>query len=348
VDQIERTPFGVMPDGAPVEEIGLAGEDIACKIITYGGAVRAITVPDRDGRPVDVALGFDTLADYLAQDKYIGALVGRCANRIAGGRFLLGGREWILLANDGPNHLHGGGVGFDKQVWTVEEAGTDRAVLSLFSPDGQEGYPGGLAVRVTYALEGRGLSIRYEAESDADTVCNLTNHTYFDLSGHGSGSILDHRIQLFAQSYTPADEMSIPTGQIAPVEGTPMDLRRPVRIGDRIDGDFPQLTSAGGYDHNWVVDGQIGRLRRVGSVYAPDTGIVMEVESTMPGVQFYAGNYLDGCPRGKGGALYGRRCGLALETQYFPDAIDHADFPSPVLRAGEKYDHRTVYRFGVR
>ncbi len=340
-------PFGAMPDGAPVEEITLAGAGITAAIITYGGAVRSLTVPDRTGAPTDVVLGFDTLEDYRVQDKYIGAIVGRCANRIAGGRFSLNGREYPLFVNNGPNHLHGGQVGFDRQVWTVEELRENEAVLRLVSPDGQEGYPGRLEVRVTYTLEEKSLSIFYEARSDADTVCSLTNHSYFNLSGQGRGDVLDHRIQLCAQYYTPADRQSIPTGQLAPVEGTPMDLRQPVQIGARIGGDFPQLLWAGGYDHNWAVDGQPGQLRPAGRAAAPDTGIAMEVETTMPGIQFYTGNFLAGCPAGKGGARYENRSGFALETQFYPDAVHHPGFPSPVLRAGERYAHRTVYRFGL-
>ena len=340
-------PFGSMPDGTPVEQVTLTHGPMSCQILTYGGAIRALTVPDRTGRPVDVALGFDSLEDYRAQDKYIGALIGRCANRIGGGRFVLNGREYPLLVNNGPNHLHGGGVGFDKQVWKLESVGKSALTLSLFSPDGQEGYPGDLAVQVTYTLSDEGLSIDYLARAGQDTVCSLTSHAYFNLSGHGSGSILNHEIQLFAQRYTPADSTSIPTGEIAPVERTPMDLRRPTRIGAHIDEPFQQLEFAGGYDHNWVVDGPSGTLRPAAIVSAPDTGIVMAVESTLPGVQFYAGNFLDGCPAGKGGAVYGRRAGLALETQYFHDAVNKPSFPSPVLRAGEEYRHRTVYRFGT-
>lgn len=341
------TVFGTMPDGAPVEEITLVSGGLSCDMITYGGAIRALTVPGRAGEPVDVALGFDNLEDYLRHDKFLGALVGRYANRIGGSRFQLNGREYTLPANDGVNHLHGG-QGFDKQVWKVEERSDNSVTLSLFSPDGQEGYPGNLSVRVTYTLDGEGLTLDYRAACDQDTVCALTNHAYFNLSGHDSGEILDHRVQIFAQRYTPADEGSIPTGELATVEGTPMDFRQPVQVGERIDGGFPQLVQAGGYDHNWVVDGQPGILRPVGVVYAPDTGIKMEVDSTLPGVQFYTGNHLDGCPAGKGGAPYGRRWGLCLETQHFPDAPNKPQFPSPVLRTGEEYHQVTRFRFSAK
>ena len=255
MEERSRRPFGTMPDGTQVEEITLRSGGLTAGILTYGGAVRTLTVPGRSGAAVDVALGFDSLEDYRRQDKYLGALVGRVANRIGGARFSLGGREYPLAANNGENHIHGGLAGFDRQVWQVEEAGADRLVLSLFSPDGQEGYPGDLSVRVAYTLSPEGLSIAYWARSSRDTLCNLTNHSYFNLNGHASGPVAGQYIQINAGRYTPADGGSIPTGELAPVEGTPMDLRAGVRIGARIDEDFPQLTMAGGYDHNWVVDG---------------------------------------------------------------------------------------------
>lgn len=341
-----RIPFGAMPDGTQVEELILQGGALQCRIITYGGAVRALTVPGRDG-PVDVALGFDRLEDYRVQDKFMGALVGRYANRIGGARFSLDGREYRLAANDGPNHLHGGKAGFDKRVWTVEDQTENAAVLSLFSPDGEEGYPGSLHVQVTYTLRDGALEIGYEARSGAATVCSLTNHTYFNLSGHASGSTGEQEIQLMARQYTPTAAGSIPTGELAPVEGTPMDLRLPTPMGARADEPFEQLELAGGYDHNWVIDGWDGSLRPAARVWARDTGIAMETLTTLPGLQFYGGNYLENCPAGKGGARYGKRCGFCLETQLFPDSPNHPNFPSPVLRAGETARSRTVYRFSL-
>ena len=246
MEERSRRPFGTMPDGTQVEEITLRSGGLTAGILTYGGAVRTLTVPGRSGAAVDVALGFDSLEDYRRQDKYLGALVGRVANRIGGARFSLGGREYPLAANNGENHIHGGLAGFDRQVWQVEEAGADRLVLSLFSPDGQEGYPGDLSVRVTYTLSPEGLSIAYWARSSRDTLCNLTSHSYFNLNGHASGPVAGQYIQINAGRYTPADGGSIPTGELAPVEGTPMDLRAGVRIGARIDEDFPQLPRAGG------------------------------------------------------------------------------------------------------
>lgn len=341
-----RRPFGTMPDGTAVEELSLRDGDCACSILTYGGAVRSLTAPGKDG-PVDVVLGFDSLEDYRAQDKYLGALVGRYANRIGGANFTLEGKNYALAKNDGGvNHLHGGNAGFDKRVWTVDRQTENAVTLSLVSPDGEEGYPGTLRVTVTYTLKDAALELDYRAETDKATVCNLTNHTYFNLSGHDSGPVADQLIQVLADQYTPTVPGSIPTGELAPVAGTPMDLRSPVAIGAHIDEPFEQLQMAGGYDHNWVVKGENGALRTVARALSPKTGITLAVESTLPGVQFYAGNYLDGCPAGKGGAPYARRWGFCLETQYFPDSPNQPGFPSCVLRPGEAYRAVTVYRFG--
>ena len=339
-------PFGTMPDGTPVELYTLAAGALSCQIITFGGSLQSLRVPDRSGRPVDVLLGFDALEPYRTHGKSLGALVGRYANRIGGAKFSLNGQTYQLAANDHEvNHLHGGRVGFNQRVWTVEEAEDNRLVLSLLSPDGEEGYPGTLKVQVAYTLTEEGLTIDYRAESDRDTACNLTNHAYFNLSGHDSGPVLDQSIQILADRYTPTDSLSIPTGEIAPVEGTPMDLRQPTPIGARIDEAFPQLLQAGGYDHNWIPVGESGALRPIARASSPATGVSMEVLSTLPGVQFYTGNYLDGCPAGKGGAPYGGRWGFCLETQFYPDSPNHDNFPSCVLRTGEAFHHTTVFRF---
>ncbi|WP_300412974.1 aldose epimerase family protein [uncultured Oscillibacter sp.] len=341
-------PFGVMPDGTAVELYVLTAGALSCNVITFGGSLQSLRVPDRTGRPVDVLLGFDALEPYRTHGKSLGALVGRYANRIGGARFTLDGQTCQLAANNnGVNHLHGGLVGFNQRVWTVEEAAEDRLTLSLFSPDGEEGYPGDLTVRVTYALTEEGLTIRYRAECGRSTVCNLTNHAYFNLSGHDSGPVLDQVIQLLADFYTPTDPLSIPTGEIAPVEGTPMDLRTPAPIGARIGEDFPQLLQAGGYDHNWIPNGRPGTLRPIARAFSETTGISMEVLSTLPGVQFYTGNYLDGCPAGKGGAPYANRWGFCLETQFYPDSPNHENFPSCVLRPGEVFDHTAAFRFSA-
>ena len=342
-------PFGVTPDGAAVELHTLRAGALSCNVLTYGGTLQSLRVPDRDGKPADVLLGFDSLEPYLTHDKFLGALVGRYANRIGAARFTLNGKAYPLAANDnGVNHLHGGLDGFNRRVWTVESASENRLVLSLFSPDGDQGYPGNLTVQVTYTLTAEGLTIDYRAESGRDTVCNLTNHAYFNLSGHDSGPVLDQTIQIPADRYTPTDPLSIPTGEIAPVEGTPMDLRTPAPIGARIGEDFPQLLQAGGYDHNWIPNGQPGALRTAARAASAVTGVSMEVLSTLPGIQFYTGNYLDGCPAGKGGAPYARRWGFCLETQFYPDSPNQPGFPSCVLRPGETYAHTTVFRFAAK
>ena len=345
---MNRTVFGNLTDGTPVEELTLREGALSCSIITYGGALRALTVPGRAGQPVDVALGLDTLEDYLKQNKCLGALVGRYANRIGGASFDLNGVRYTLAANNGVNHLHGGKVGFNKRLWTVEALSENSVTLSLRSPDGEEGYPGDLRVEATYTLRRGALEIAYFARTDRDTLCNLTNHTYFNLSGHASGPVTGQYIRLMAERYTPTAAGSIPTGELAPVAGTPMDFRTARPIGERIDEPFEQLTMAGGYDHNWVIDGWDGTLRPAAMAWSPDTGVVMEVETTLPGVQFYTGNALDGCPAGKGGAPYAGRWGFCLETQVFPDAPHHPNFPSAVLAAGDEYRSKTVYRFSVK
>lgn len=328
-----RAIFGYMPDGTGVEEVALACGPLSCRVLTYGGALRALTVPDRAGRPVDVALGFDSLEDYRNQDKYLGALVGRYANRIGGSRFTLEGQEYSLRANDGANHLHGGPEGFDKQVWQVKELTASSVVLTLFSPDGQEGYPGELEIETTYALQDGALEISYWARSSRTTLCSLTNHAYFNLSGQKSGVIDGQYIQILADRFTPAGEALIPTGAIDPVEGTAMDLRTLQPLGQRA------------FDHNWAVAGWDGTLRPAARAWSPDTGVFMETLTTMPGIQLYTGNFLDGCPAGKGGVPYANRWGFCLETQFYPDSPNHENFPSAILPAGQVYKSKTVYRF---
>ncbi len=339
-------PFGVTKNGEEVRELDLDNGTLAVKLITFGGIIRTLTVPGRDG-PVDVVLGYDTLAEYENGEGYFGALIGRYANRIARGRFTLDGKEYALAQNDGSNHLHGGNVGYSHRVWTVEEADDAKAVLTLDSPDGEEGYPGRLQVKVTYTLEGNALSIHYEAISDRDTPCNLTNHSYFNLSGQGSGAVLDQELKLYCSSYTPADSTSIPLGTIEPVEGTPMDLRAFTPIGAHIGASFQQLEWGHGYDHNFVVDGQPGVLRPAAAARSRATGVVMEVETDSPGVQFYTANFVEDGRKGKNGAVYGRRHGFCLETQHFPDTPNQPEFPSATLKAGKNYDQTTRFRFSL-
>lgn len=337
-------PFGVTKNGEEVRELTLDNGVLTAKVLTFGGVLRALTVPGKDG-PVDVVLGYDTLAEYEANGGFFGALVGRYANRIAGGKFTLNGREYTLARNDGPNHLHGGNVGWSHRVWTAAEASADRAVLTLDSPDGEEGYPGHVQVKVTYALEGDALSIHYEAVTDRDTPCNLTNHSYFNLSGQGSGDVLDQEIRLFCSAYTPADDTSIPLGTVEPVEGTPMDLRDFTPIGAHINEPFQQLEWGRGYDHNFVVDGQPGVMRPAAMARSRAAGVVMEVETDSPGVQFYTANFVEDGRKGKGGAVYGFRHGFCLETQHFPDTPNQPAFPSATLRAGARYSQTTRFRF---
>lgn len=345
MNQSSRCPFGTTRGGEPVELLSLDNGTISCEILTFGATLRTLTVPDREGKPVDVVLGYDHLSDYETRDGYLGAVVGRYANRIAKGQFSLNGKTYSLAVNNGPNHLHGGIVGYSYRVWTVEELTPQKAVLTLESPDGEEGYPGALSLRVTYALEGSALSLHYEALAHGDTVCNLTNHSYFNLAGQGSGSVLDQTLSLCASRYTPADETSIPYGTLESVEGTPMDFRTPTPIGARIEDDFEQLKLGHGYDHNYVVDGSVGTLRPTARAFSPKTGIVMETETTLPGMQLYTANFLpEGCP-GKSGASYGPRHAFCLETQFFPDSPNQPVFPSTLLRAGVRYDHTTRFRF---
>lgn len=344
----EVSVFGYMPDGREVEKITLYRGEMSCSVLTYGGTLQALRVPDGNGRAADVVLGFDTLEGYWDQTSYIGALVGRYANRIAGGRFTLNGEEYTLCRNNGENHLHGGRVGFDKKVWTVECLEDHRLTLSLISPDGEEGYPGTLSVRVTYTLTEDGLALDYEAASDRDTLCNLTNHAYFNLAGHGDTPVTGQILQIFADRYTPTDVGLIPLGELAAVDGTPMDLREGAAIGVGMSTDFPQLVQAGGYDHNWAVNGEVGTLRPAAAARCPETGISMAVMTTMPGLQLYVSNFEGDGLVGKGGARYAGRNAFCLETQFYPDSPNQPGFPQAILRAGDVWSHKTVFQFSVR
>ena len=254
-------PFGTLPSGEEVREITLKNESLSCQILTFGATLRTLSVPDRRGEMVDVVLGYDTLEEYMARDGYWGATVGRCANRIAKGRFSLNGKDYVLACNDGNNHLHGGKVGFSHRVWDIREVTDTAATLTLRSEDGEEGYGGNMTVSVTYELKGAGLYLRYEAQSDQDTLCSLTNHSYFNLGGHNSGDVLKQKIAIYAENYTPSDAESIPTGVIDPVAGTPMDLRTPTPIGAHIEEDFWQLRQAKGYVHNFAVIATVGTMK---------------------------------------------------------------------------------------
>ncbi len=341
--------FGTLPSGEEVQIYTLKNsKGMEARIMTYGGIVVSLKVPDRDGNISDIVLGFDNLDGYLGGHPYFGAIIGRYGNRIGGAKFVLEGQTYNLAVNNGPNSLHGGKVGFDKKNWTVEAASGSSLALSYVSPDGEEGYPGTLTVQVAYEVTAdNGLKIDYRATTDKTTVCNLTNHSYFNLKDAGATPILDHLIMINADRFTPVGETLIPTGELAPVEGTPFDFREPHRIGDRIDADHPQIGYGGGYDHNFVLNSGGGSLSLAARVTEPTTGRVMEVHTTEPGVQFYTGNFLDGTLTGKGGVTYQKRAALCLETQHFPDSPNQPDFPSTTLRPGEEYATTTIYKFST-
>ncbi|MFL5620348.1 MAG: aldose epimerase family protein [Gemmatimonadaceae bacterium] len=351
---VRREPFGTTADGHAVERFTLTSTSgITITVLSFGGVIQSIVAPDRTGALADVTLGYDTLPEYEKDKSYLGALVGRYANRIRAGRFSLDGRVYTLAQNAGGNHLHGGRRGFNKAVWTVEpfEKGDDVGlVLQHLSPDGDEGYPGTLRVRVTYRLTATGeLAIDFLATSDAATPVNLTQHAYFNLAGSGSGDILDHVLELNASRFTPVDAMLIPTGELRSVRGTPFDFSTPETVGARIGADDEQLRLAGGYDHNFVVDrAGAPEPTLAARLTDPLSGRGVDIRTTEPGVQFYTGNFLDGTVMGKGGVPHRYRSGLALETQHFPNSPNEPAFPSTILRPGAEHRSRTVYHFVVR
>lgn len=350
---VTREQFGTMPDGTSVEVFTLSNEHgVEIRAITYGGIIQSLKVPDREGRFDDVVLGFERLDGYLGESPYFGAIIGRYGNRIGAARFSLGGQSYQLAANNGQNHLHGGLKGFDKLLWDAEPTVGGQGpgvVFTRTSPDGEEGYPGALNVRVTYTLtDADELIVDYSATTSRATPVNLTQHSYFNLAGQGSGDILGHELMLAADRYTPVDGTLIPTGELAPVEGTPFDFRQPTAIGARIGDDHPQLKNGLGYDHNWVLNRGGEGLQLAARVFEPKSGRTLEVETTEPGIQFYAGNFLDGTITGKGGAVYRHRTGFCLETQHFPDSPNKPQFPSTILEPGAEYRSRTLFRFGAR
>ncbi len=347
---ISVAPYGTTKSGKAVNLYRLRNDKgMEVDITNYGAIITAIRVPDSSGNIEDVTLGYDNLAGYEKGTSYFGAIVGRYGNRIAKGTFTLDGKTYKLPINNGPNSLHGGKVGFNQRVWSAKPITKPNAVgveLTYVSPDGEQGYPGTLTTTVTYTLNNRNeLRIDYDLSTDAPTVANVTNHAYFNLKGEGDGTILGHELQINADHYTPTDDTLIPTGEIAPVAGTPMDFRKPTPIGARIDNKFPALIAGGGYDHNYVLNGS--GLRKAVTVYEPTSGRQMEVFTTEPGVQFYSGNFLDNEP-GENGHTYVYRGGFCLETQHFPDSPNHPNFPSTVIRPGENYESTTIYKFSVR
>ena len=345
-------PYGEF-EGQPVTLFTLTNVDgMVAEIIDYGGIVVSLKTPDREGKLDDVVLGYDNFSGYLNDKAYLGAVAGRYANRIAKGKFSIDGQEFQLATNNGPNHLHGGVRGFDKRLWTATatiDGGQPQLKLEYLSADGEEGYPGNLQVTVTYTLtEKNELRIQYHATTDKPTLCNLTHHSYWNLGGSASKSILDHQLRFHCDKFTPTDDTSIPTGELREVKGTPFDFTTSHAIGHRIEADNPQLKLGHGYDHNFVINGEAATLRPVARVYEEKTGRAMELLTTDVGVQFYTGNFLDGSVIGRHGQPFTRRSGICLECQRFPDSPNQTNFPSAVLRPGEVYEKTTVYRFSTQ
>jgi aldose 1-epimerase len=348
---ITSKSFGPNVDGKPVFLFTLRNRNGAeARISNYGGLVISLSVPDRDGKMGDVVLGYDNLEGYLKDTPYFGALIGRYGNRIAKGKFSLDGKPYTLAVNNGPNALHGGLKGFDKVVWEpLILAGSDGPALELryTSKDGEEGYPGNLKVKAIYTLtDDNALKLEFAASTDQATVLNLTHHSYFNLAG--KGDILGHLVTIPAKFYTPVDSTLIPTGELRPVEGTPFDFRKPTAIGARINAIDEQLKFGGGYDHNWVIDKAPGKMGLMARVYEPNSGRVMEVLSTDPGLQFYTGNFLDGKITGKGGWVYNFRNAFCMEPQHFPDSPNHPEFPTVVLKPNQVYLNTIIYKFSVQ
>jgi len=347
--------FGRLPDGTDVGLFTLSNaRGLEVRAIAYGAILVSVRVPDRRGRLDDVVLGFDDLEGYLARSRYFGAIVGRYGNRIANGRFTIDGHTFQLATNNGKNHLHGGIKGFDKVVWRAQPHARDghtAVAFSYTSRDGEESYPGTVQARVSYTLTERNeLIVEYEATTDKPTPVNLTQHSYFNLAGEAHRDVLEHVLSIDADRFTPVDDTLIPTGELAPVAGTPFDFRQPTAIGARIAADHEQLRRGAGYDHNYVLNGRAkgpaSQPLHAARVVEPSTGRTLDVATTEPGVQFYSGNHLAG-ELGKGGHAYGPRAGFCLETQHFPDSPNHPQFPSAILRPGATYRSRTVFTFGV-
>jgi aldose 1-epimerase len=347
--KVTRMEFGKLPDGHAIDRFTLTNSSgMQVQAITYGAIITSIRVPDRNGKMDDVVLGYDTLDPYVRNPSYFGAIVGRYANRIANGKFTLDGKEYVLATNNRPNHLHGGTKGFDKQVWDAKVGDSSRGATVSFtyrSVDGEEGYPGTVNTTVSYTLTDKNeLIVEYRATTDKATPFNLSQHSYFNLTG-ASRDVLDHEVTMFADRITPTDATMIPTGELASVEGTPFDFRKPTKIGARINDGNTQLRQGGGYDHNYVINRQGAGLVPAARVVEPVSGRVLEVSTTEPGVQFYTANTLNVV--GKGGRTYQKFFAFCLETEHYPDSPNKPQFPSSVIRPGTEFSSRTVYTFGV-
>jgi aldose 1-epimerase len=347
--KLNQRPFGQTPYGDATLYTFANNNGLEVSITNYGGAITSIIAPDRIGKPADVVLGYETVEEYVEHPRFMGALIGRYANRIAQGKFSLNGVEYQLAQNNGANHLHGGIKAFHKVLWSGETETSAQEVvlhLSYLSIDGEENYPGNLTVQVDYVLNDHNeLEIRYGATTDKDTIINLTNHSYFNLAGEGS--ILNHELLINGDAFTPVSEDLIPTGEIRNVEGTPLDFRRTQAIGSRINEPYDQVRFTGGYDHNFVLNDAETPLKLAVRVVDPPSGRKLEVLTTQPGVQFYSGNFLDGSLEGKGGVAYEKYSAMCLETQHFPDSPNHSNFPTTVLRAGETFEELAVFRFST-
>jgi aldose 1-epimerase len=349
---VKKEAYGKLPDGTPVDLYVMSEGSFEARVTNYGGYLVSLKVPDRNGKSEDVVLGFDDFEGYYANTThkgtaFLGPIVGRYANRIAGGKFTLDGKQYSLVVNNGPNAIHGGPHGFHTVLWNGKLI-PDGVELTYLSKDGEEGYPGNLSVTVRYMLSRGALTIDYSATTDQLTILNLTNHTYFNLNGNGRGDILNHYMTLHASQFTWGDAYQVPTGEFKSVAGTPLDFRKSTRIGDRIDSDYEQLRVAGGYDQNWVIDGGGNKLTDTAEVYEPTSGRLMHVLTDQPGVQFYTGNFFDGTVKGKGGMVYQKRAGLCLETQHFPDSPHHSNFPTTELKPGDRFHRVTVFSFSTR
>ena len=348
---IAKAPFGKTPDGTPVDIYTLRNANgVEARICNYGGIVVSLKTPDKNGKLGDVVLGYDDLDSYVKNNPFFGCFVGRYGNRIAGGKFTLDGQTYLLATNNGPNHLHGGIRGFDKAVWSAQTIQGDHGPaleMRYVSKDGDEGYPGNLSVTAVYTLtEDNGLRLDYTATTDMPTVVNLTQHSYYNLAGRGD--ILNHEVMIAADKFTPVDATLIPTGELRPVKGTPLDFTAPTKIGARINANDEQLKLGNGYDHNFVLNKPAGQLGLAARVYEPASGRVMEVLTTEPGMQLYSGNFLDGSITGKGRWVYKQRSAFCMEPQHFPDSPNKPSFPSTVLRPGQTYKNTIVYRFSAR
>ena len=348
MEKLQIQKFGITKDGSKPYLYKMKNDaGMEVQVSDFGATLVNVTVLDQDKNPVEVVLGYEDAAGYENGTAAIGAIVGRNANRIGGACVTINGIDYKLAENDGKNNLHSGPDVYQKRMWRVVENGDDHVTFLLHSPDGDQGYPGALDMKVTYTLdEENGLTIHYEAVPDQDTVINMTNHSYFNLNGHKSGSVLHHRMQLLSDAFTPADAQSIPTGEVCSVDGTPMDFRSTKELGAEIDAAYEPLILGNGYDHNWVLKNE-GRFDKVAEVAGDESGIHMSVLTDLPGVQIYTANFLDG-EKGRDGAVYEMRDAICLETQYYPDAIHHENFPGPICKKGEKYDTRTAYRFRVK